>query len=344
MERKLASIQIIKEVNPIPDADKIEVASFNSIGWKVVIRKGEFKVGDKCIFFEIDSLLKRNTWNEFLFKHPEDTTYRLKTCRMRKCLSQGLVIPLSSFPQLTNDSILVDGYDLTKIIGIEKYEPSINASLAGDIKGNFPTRIPKTDEYRLQSYPALMEEFKGKEVYITQKIDGSSSTFSCIHGEIDVCSRNLSLKDTAGNTFWEVNKKYGITDKLLDIYNKTGQNYAISGECYGEGIQKNRLGIKGHDLAVFTVYDIDNDKRLDYADFLKFCETLGLPHVPVIYVGEFKWNTIDEMIELAKGKYASGQFQEGIVIRPTKGFRSAVIDSRASFKVLSNEYLEKSGE
>lgn len=339
MERKLASIQVIKDIKSIDGADRIEVVSV--LGWKIVSRKGEFKVGDSCIYFEIDSILPRTSWSEFLFKHPEDTLFRLKTVRLRKQLSQGLVIPLSAVPNLPETT---EGYELTEYLGVKKYEPALAASLAGDVKGNFPTRVPKTDEIRLQSEPALLQEFQGREVYISQKIDGSSGTFSCIRGEIDVCSRNLSLKETQGNTYWEMNKKYDITNKLLDIYNRTGQSYAIQGECYGPGIQKNRLNIKEHDISVFTVYDIDNDKRLDYADLVDFCKVLGLPMVPVIYVGAFKWTTVDEMIELAKGKYASGQHQEGIVIRPTKNFRSEVLNSNASFKVINNSYLENGGE
>ena len=341
MERKLAHIEKIKAIEDIVGADKIQVAKV--LGWKVVVRKNEFKPGDSCVFFEIDSILKRDTWNEFLFKHPEDTNYRLKTCRMRGSLSQGLVLPISSF---TNTPLtdLTEGTDVTEILGVVRYEPAMSASLAGDVKGSFPPYIPKTDEYRLQSAPGLLQEFKDKEVYVTQKIDGTSGTFSCIHGEIDVCSRNLSLKNTGGNTYWEVNKKYGITDKLLDIYNKTGKSYGVQSEVHGESIQKNRLGIKGHNIAVFSIYDVDNCRFLDYADFVDFCKKLELPIVPVLYTGIFKWNTVEEMLEFAKGKYASGQHQEGIVIRPVKEFRSDILGGRASFKVINNEYLEKGGE
>ena len=41
--RKLASIQTIKEIHPIENADAIELATV--LGWKVVIKKNEFKEG-----------------------------------------------------------------------------------------------------------------------------------------------------------------------------------------------------------------------------------------------------------------------------------------------------------
>jgi RNA ligase (TIGR02306 family) len=55
MERKLASIQIVKEIKPIVDADSIEIVRINN--WDVVSKKGEYKVGDFCIYCEIDTFL-----------------------------------------------------------------------------------------------------------------------------------------------------------------------------------------------------------------------------------------------------------------------------------------------
>ena len=42
--RQLASIQRIVDLQPIPNADKIETATV--LGWKCVVKKGEFKTGD----------------------------------------------------------------------------------------------------------------------------------------------------------------------------------------------------------------------------------------------------------------------------------------------------------
>ena len=53
--RKLARVEEITNIQPIENADAIELASVK--GWNVVIKKGEFKKGDKCVYFEIDSFL-----------------------------------------------------------------------------------------------------------------------------------------------------------------------------------------------------------------------------------------------------------------------------------------------
>ena len=92
--RKLASIQVIKALSPIPDADAIEVAEV--LGYKVVVKKGEFIVGDKCVFFEVDSILPVQPWSDFLKdKHDPTKPIRLKTIKLRKQVSQGLALPLS---------------------------------------------------------------------------------------------------------------------------------------------------------------------------------------------------------------------------------------------------------
>ena len=118
--RKLASIQTIKYVKPIPDADSIETVGI--LGWECVSKKGEFQTDDKCVYFEIDSLLPEIPEFEFLRKGCWNETFkkfRLKTIKLRKQLSQGLALPLSVFPNLAKLNV---GDDVTELLGIEKYE------------------------------------------------------------------------------------------------------------------------------------------------------------------------------------------------------------------------------
>lgn len=94
MDRKLASIQQITDLQPIPGADAILVASV--LGWKCVVRRDEFKVGDHCVYFEIDSLLPVADWTDFLRKG-DARPFRLRTIKLRGVRSQGLALPLSHF-------------------------------------------------------------------------------------------------------------------------------------------------------------------------------------------------------------------------------------------------------
>lgn len=95
--RKMATIRVIDAINPIPDADAIEVATVG--GWKVVVKRGEFTVGDLAVYCEIDSWIPTEL-APFLSKGKEPRVYegikgeRLRTVSLRKTVSQGLLLPL----------------------------------------------------------------------------------------------------------------------------------------------------------------------------------------------------------------------------------------------------------
>jgi RNA ligase (TIGR02306 family) len=103
------------------------------LGWHVVVRKGEFKEGDLCIFFEVDSLLPPYPALDFLKDtgiktilgddQKEHSGYRLKTIRLRKQISQGLCMPIGSFPdKLKVQDIWKEGKDVTEKLGVIKYD------------------------------------------------------------------------------------------------------------------------------------------------------------------------------------------------------------------------------
>lgn len=88
--RKLAHVEKIASIQPIDGADRIEVATV--LGWQVVVKKDEFKVGDLCIYIEIDSVLPEIEDFEFL----RDKKFRIKTQKLRGQISQGLILPLDA--------------------------------------------------------------------------------------------------------------------------------------------------------------------------------------------------------------------------------------------------------
>ena len=153
--RKLAKIVKIDELNPIEGADKIEVATVG--GWKVVAQKGLYNVGDLAVYFEIDSWIP-NTVAPFLTR-PEHYPKvfegvegeRLKTIKLRGQLSQGLLMPYKEAIPFAEQGVLIEGDDVTELLGIKKWEKPVNAQLAGVCKGNFPSLIPKTDQERCQN-------------------------------------------------------------------------------------------------------------------------------------------------------------------------------------------------
>lgn len=295
----------------------------------MVAKKGQFKRLDKCVYFEVDSILPEREEFEFL----RNKNFRIKTMKLRKQLSQGIVFPLSILPEGTTTET---DRNVTDILGVKKFEPVIPACLGGVARGLFPTQVPKTDEMRIQSVPEVLQELEGQPYYVAVKIDGSSGTFANIDGDIQVCSRNLSLKETEDNTFWKMFHRYDLKN-VLEIEG----NIAIQGEVAGPGIQKNPLGLKDHDLFVFDVYRIDTGDRLDYTDLVSFCERHNLNMVPVEVAGDSFSGTLTQMLELARGHYPNGKRREGIVIRPQVGMYSPALSSRLSFKVINNDFLLK---
>jgi len=325
---KLASLQIISDLQPIPGADKIEVATV--LGYKTVVKKGEFKIGDQCIWHEPDTIVPDLPEYEFLRQHG----FRLRAARFRGQFSQGLALPATAL----NNQLPI-GADLTEMVGITKYEKPVPQSLAGQIKGHFPSWLIKTDEPNLCSFPEAFQEFVGLDVVVTLKIDGTSGTYYFKDGEFGVCSRNLDLLETADNSFWRIARQLGLEDKMR----AQGLNRAIQGEVYGEGIQGNSLGIRGKGFAAFNLFDIDNHS---YSLSTGWILHMGIPMVPIFYAGPFKWSTLQELVSLANAaSYANGHAAEGLVIRPIIEKHSNVLESgRLSVKVVSEEYALKHGE
>jgi len=335
-ERKLASIQIVSDIKPIPDADQIEVATINS--WKLVVKKGEFKIGDTAIYCEIDSFLPITEQFEFLRKSSykkmgDQEGFRLKTIRLRGQLSQGLLIPLSMLGEKANDFKVGD--DVSEQLGIIKYEPPIPAQLAGVMRGGFPSFLRKTDEERVQNLTEEYEGYKSHKFYVTEKLDGTSATFYYYDGYFGVCSRNLDLLETPDNTLWKVARELDLENKFKLCGDYSNGGFAFQGELIGEGIQGNPYKIKGQTVRFFNIFDIYHNVYFRYESFITVLNTLGLTPVPVLNENYTLPETIDELLLTADGKSILNPQadREGIVVRS--------YDRSISFKAISNKFLLK---
>jgi RNA ligase (TIGR02306 family) len=340
MERKLARVEKIINIRNIADADKIQEANIQM--WNVVIKKDLFKENELVLFIEIDSIVP--TW--FLSNNKEDTVLiRIKTIRLKKRISQGLVLPLETATAFgINISELTEGEDLTDRLGIKKYEPPAPAFFSGEIAGNFTPFIHKTDELRINGFPELFKEMQGLSVYITQKIDGTSASYALKDGVFYVCSRNMHLREKEGkpSIYFDMARKYGIENILKQWQEENGDEWAIQGEIAGPGIQKNRMGLAERELFVFNIFNITKQKFLNYYAF--FSETMKggpLQSVPVLGCATFSWTNVEELLQICKKHtyQPSNCKQEGIVVRPVEEKYSYVLGSRMSFKVINPEYL-----
>ena len=396
--RELAYITHIDEIRPIPNYDRVEYARVG--GWWVIVRKDQFKVGDLAIYIEVDSKVPAdNPAFEFLAQRH----FKVKTLKMCKVISQGLLMEPADFGWTVNNSeasksistkngVLHEGDFLTTLLGIsyaedednkrkanseDKYQkmahrhPKIFKSKFGkqmmktklgrnimffffgkkkDKKNSFPYWVVKTNEERCQNMPFLFPGDPNTHWYATEKIDGTSTTFTMKRKKIGkpeflVCSRNVVFDVPNKACFYETNvylemaEKYNVKSVLADILkNDASLDFVtLQGETYGKDIQKRDYGLDHHDFMAFNLifgYKNGETIRLNPSAMKAELEKYGIPCVPIVDTSFIIPATCDELLQIATGKSAiDGGMREGLVFRTEDGVRS--------FKAVSNEFLLK---
>lgn len=248
--RKLATIQRIHNIRPIEGADRIVVADV--LGWSVVVGKDEFKVGDLAVYFEIDSWCDSSipAFQTDVFKARYSnwngkTGMRLKTIKLRKQLSQGLLMPLSAFAELTASVRGLDrpqeGEDVTDILKIEKWEPAEETSSnnGGPNKtagaGKFPSFLRKTDQERIQNYMHELVKHKYETFEVTIKLDGSSMSVFYVpagsqhyqHVLEDMQARALRKKNFFGKLVYKARKFFGLEEVPMYFVGVCSRNLEV---------------------------------------------------------------------------------------------------------------------
>lgn len=351
--RNLASIQKVTKIEDIYGADYICLAHI--LGWQCIVKKGEFNVGDLCVYFEIDSIIPESmglTW----LKSP-----RIKTMKMKGVLSQGLALPVSILLDKHQQFVLKEsgdsqqvryimgldvGKDVTDELGVTKYEVDTHSNggpnhTRGVTLPPFPYGVPKTDETRIQSCNQVLDILSGAPYQITVKLDGTSATYYHDGQKFHVCSRNHSLPEDDSD-YWKIVRKY---DMVRVCTNNPGM--FIQGEICGPNWAKNPLRLKEAEFFVFTIGSTFNPCNKPYFEQFEvdaICTTYGLKQVPLYCKGQnFDW-TQEKLLKLAEGVYdGTDSKREGLVVRPIPDRYNVChqLPGRCSFKVINNEYLLK---
>ncbi len=322
--RQLATVRQISNILPIEKADAIVLAQID--GWQAVVKKGEHQIGDLVVYLEVDSWVPHDL-APFLSKGKEPREFngvkgeRLRTTRLRGALSQGLVLPYATLGRIAGE-----GENVTEELGIQKWEVPIPAQLAGQVRGTFPTAIPKTDQERVQNI--RLHEFLNESYEVTEKLHGSSCTFYLdAQEEFHVCSRNLDLKPDENNAYWKAAYKHNIEARMREhcLF-----GYAIQGELCGQGLNGNNYNL---DLEFFA-FDVFKEQTgyLLPGDRRDLVALLELPHVPVISHAAPLHATKEEILQNAEGHSSIANcLREGLVYKSTT--------SGKSFKAVSNSWL-----
>jgi len=369
-KRSLAHIEQIISLEPIENSDFLEKATI--LGWHVVVKKDEFNVSDKVIYIEVDSILPEKEEFEFMAKYK----YRVKTIKLRGQISQGMILPMAS---IRDGEMHLIGEDVTNLLGITKYmSKSEIDELAEDGRKialekyrlrrfmyrfnwyrklfmprkqvvEFPYWVSKTDEERIQNIPQVLNDFKDELVYITEKVDYQSATFTGkllpntfpIIGKylpkkfkFIVCSRNLMNNDKS-SLYWKIAEKYNL-EKIL----KENPTLTIQGEQGNSKVQGNKYGISEPEIWIFNIFDHEKNYHYNYWEMLDFCNKYSLNPVPFlsqVKLGDIA-TTVDEMVEYSKGKSTINPKinREGVVVRCIKDGKKLL-----SFKAINPDFLIK---
>ena len=318
--RKLASIRKVDEVREIPGADNIEIVQIG--GWQCIAQKGEFQTNSLCLYFEIDSILPDKPCFEFL----RPRKFRVRTIKCMKQLSQGLAKPISLLAEFgINPAKVKEGDDYTDKIGVIKYDPEAEKEamqartrpkdqtwqrflsripIIGRFfrrksgQGYFPTDIvKKTDEERWQNTcESMFNAWTGQEIEITEKLDGTSTTFIYKPGKwwkpetFMVCSRNQRLPKDNGSVYWTIALNEKILEKMRLVHKflKMADNdYLIwQGETLAPNVQGNNYRVSKPEFYLFNFKQFNSKRELhrSHADTTDIIKTAGiaLRQVPLI--------------------------------------------------------------
>lgn len=372
--RKLVTAQRVKNLEPIIGADLIEKATIE--GWECVVKKGDFNIGDMCIYCEIDSILPERP--EFEFLRPRK--FRIKTIKLKNTISQGIIFPLNIIKIIEpsfNISEIKEGDDLQEVMGVKKWDPEQESITVekepefndknefvraykkykyftvrflkklfgiptGTASDDFPSYVPKTDENRVQTSQRGLETHKGKRAYVTEKLEGSSTTYITIKSKGNflkrlfskqpmkfiVCSRNRIVNNRADDR-WVIADKYSISRKMGAL----GRNFAIQGELIGPKVQGNLYELPERDFRMYLAYDIDEKRYFTLSELKDLANELQIIGVPLLDENHIVHTDTKAYVDLSIGnsKLNSKKKREGIVIR--------LAEENYSFKSINPEYL-----
>ena len=360
--RKLVTVRKITSITSIEGADRIEEVGVD--GWSVVCQKGIHSVGDTVLYFELDSFLPESDKRFESFMKFGTRTFdgvvghRVKTVRLKGVYSQGIIMPLSEFPEVFN--LFHEGeVDYADAIGIVKWEAPAERGegmgYQGDKKGDFPWFLRKSDQERIQNlYGKLVQTHADKEFVGTLKMDGSSITVFYVDGEKynnqgwGYCSRNQELKMpilegaieqtidvSQEGKFFQGAFNSELFGKVWALHQKFGSYYAIQGELVGAGVQGNFEKFDTYQVFAYNIFDIEKRQYVDYATFEVMAEAVKLKTVPKVYgVNTVLTHELKDILEWSNlGKVLNAEYIEGIVYKQ--------IDGVCQFKVINNKYLEK---
>lgn len=316
----------ISEVRTHDNAERLEIVPVN--GWQAVVKKGQFKSGDRAIYIEPDYTVP-TAREEFAFLAREGRErHRLKAVRLRGVLSFGLLIPLPyEFADLSV------GEDVMAAMGIERYVPPTKVAKSDELpEDQWPTvYTPVFDVENFQKFPDTFKD--GEPVFVTEKIDGANARYLYHNGVFYMGSRTRWLKPDVPH-IWNL----ALLDRP-EIMNwcMINEGVVLYGEVFGR-VQSLKYGRP--DRVSFAAFaGLRADQWLPQGKLLADLQSMLVPIAPILYAGPFDRELIAGLAEEDSSvpNAGAGHMREGVVIVPEVERRDEYL-GRVALKLISNRY------
>jgi hypothetical protein len=203
MSSLIVEVCEVKDVRKHPNADRLEICIVK--GWNVVIQKGQFVAGDKCVYIPYDAVLPPELANGPTDVPPGRLNVvkycaplaklengvrppgcRVRAARLRGERSFGIMMKID--PAWGDDPNWSVGTDVAAHFGITKWSPPENCE-DGDADTPHPRFHEHTQIQKIQEFPTVFKD--GEEVVFTEKIHGKNNRLGLI---LD--------RDDSGNAMW----------------------------------------------------------------------------------------------------------------------------------------------
>lgn len=328
MSNLIVPVTTIEALQPHPNADRLELA--HVLGWQLVVPKGQYHIGQKLVYFPIDTILplevsERFGVTRYLSKQ------RIRCAKLRGEPSFGLAIP----PDLDWPI----GENVAEFYGARKYEPPVRVT-AGDAEKDHPLFVAYTEIENMRNFPTVFEP--GETVILSEKIHGTSARVGLIEGELMAGSKQVRRKRPAedrfaSNTYWFPLSLEPVR-ALVEELGSEHRQVILFGEVYGSKIQSFHYGL--HGVLGFRAFDLLLDGAyLDWPRFLEICARHGVETVPVLARLAFD---LHEIRRFSEGKtqlmQQDAHIREGVVVRPERERHDPRI-GRVILKYVSDSYL-----
>lgn len=320
-------VEVVK-INSIishPNADRLEMATLAGMAYQVIVAKGSFQPGNLAFYFPIDSVIPESYLDKFGIR--PYYSKKLRAARLRGVFSEGLLIPVGdNFAGNVGD-------DYTEHFGVTKYEYPIPLGMSGEMEayiGQYKFPSPEN----LKRYKDILQE--GEEVVVTEKLHGTCWTVVVDgDGTIHLGSHNYFWKNTVANKDLVYVRAYNENPALQNL----PRNTQIFGEIYG--VQDIKYGLKNGKIGIAIFAVKSNGKFMDCSEFLRFCDELDLPKVPVLYTGFYSWEAVSQFNN-ADSVLSPDCIMEGVVVQPLVE-RTHPEVGRVVMKLISDRYLLRQG-